>query len=174
MELKQRMVHEIKPVGIATLCFGCWIAALVVLKQLILAEYQIAFHAMAKALVGTLILAKVMLVLEHINLGTGVSLRPVWMDVLFRWVLYCLGVLAVLVLVNAFEARHECNGLGLRQATFLKIDVYVAALYVPETSRDGGAILDGNAPRELVLQCVRDLGRGDLGKGSDEGFANNA
>ena len=33
------------------------------------------------------------------------------------------------------------NGLGLRQATMLKVNVYIAALYVPKTSTDAGAIL---------------------------------
>jgi hypothetical protein len=76
--------------------------------------------------------------------------------------------------VESEGSALKLNGLGLRQATFLKIDVYVAALYVPETSREADAILDGNAPRELVLHFVRDVGRGDLDKGWDEGFANNA
>jgi Chalcone isomerase-like len=68
----------------------------------------------------------------------------------------------------------KLNGLGLRQATFLKVDVYVAALYVAETSGDPNAILNSNAPKELILHFVRDVGRADLGKGWDEGFENNA
>src|SRR5690242_10476784 len=36
------------------------------------------------------------------------------------------------------------NGLGLRQATMLKVNVYVAALYVPRTSGDANAILASN------------------------------
>ncbi|MDX1431388.1 MAG: chalcone isomerase family protein [Gammaproteobacteria bacterium] len=66
------------------------------------------------------------------------------------------------------------NGLGLRQATFLKVDVYVAALYLPKTSTDANAILGANAPSELVLHFVRDVDRGDLNKGWDEGFEHNA
>jgi len=68
----------------------------------------------------------------------------------------------------------KLNGLGLRQATFLKVNVYVAALYVAQTSTDANAILKSNAPKELVLHFVRDVGRADLSKGWDEGFENNA
>jgi hypothetical protein len=68
----------------------------------------------------------------------------------------------------------KLNGLGLRQATFLKVNVYVAALYLPQTSSDPNAILKANAPKELVLHFVRDVGRADLVKGWDEGFENNA
>ena len=66
------------------------------------------------------------------------------------------------------------NGLGLRQATFLKVKVYVAALYVAKTSSDPGAILGSSAPSELILQFVRDVGADDLRKGWDEGFAKNS
>jgi hypothetical protein len=71
-------------------------------------------------------------------------------------------------------AALKLNGLGLRQATILRVDVYVAALYVAETSSNGDAILKSNAPKELILHFVRDVGRADLAKGWDEGFENNA
>lgn len=71
-------------------------------------------------------------------------------------------------------AALKLNGLGLRQATFLKVNVYVAALYVAQPSRDGNAIVKANAPKELVLHFVRDVGRSDLAKGWDEGFESNA
>lgn len=66
------------------------------------------------------------------------------------------------------------NGLGLRQATFLKVNVYVAALYVTKTSSDPKALLGAGTPTELVLHFVRDVGASDLTKGWDEGFANNS
>jgi hypothetical protein len=66
------------------------------------------------------------------------------------------------------------NGLGLRQATFLKVNVYVAALYVAKTSKDPGAILGSSAPSELILQFVRDVGADDLRKGWSEGFEKNS
>lgn len=72
------------------------------------------------------------------------------------------------------ESTLKLNGLGLRQATMFKVDVYVAALYVAQTSTDGAALLKANAPMQIVLQFVRDVGRADLVKGWDEGFENNA
>ena len=66
------------------------------------------------------------------------------------------------------------NGLGLRQATFLKVNVYVAALYVAKTSSDSATILGSGAPTELILQFVRDVGADDLRKGWEEGFEKNA
>ena len=66
------------------------------------------------------------------------------------------------------------NGLGLRQATAFKVSVYVAALYVAQTSADANAILASNTRKELVLQFVRDVGGADLSKGWQEGFESNA
>ena len=66
------------------------------------------------------------------------------------------------------------NGLGLHQATMLKIDAYVAALYVPKATGDANAILDANSPYVLTLQVLRDVGAKDIIKGWNEGFAKNA
>ena len=66
------------------------------------------------------------------------------------------------------------NGLGLRQATALRVNVYVAALYVAKPSTDADAILAASAPKQLVLHFVRNAGRSDLSKAWDEGFEANA
>jgi hypothetical protein len=62
------------------------------------------------------------------------------------------------------------NGLGLRKATFLKISVYVGALYVTAPSRDPNVLLGSDAPQELILQFVRGVGVEDLRKAWAEGF----
>ena len=66
------------------------------------------------------------------------------------------------------------NGLGLRQATAFKVNVYVGALYVAKTGSDPNAILGANAPYELILQFVRNVGADDLRKGWSEGFEKNS
>jgi hypothetical protein len=66
------------------------------------------------------------------------------------------------------------NGLGLRQATAFKVNVYVAALYVEKTSTDAKSLLGSNAPSELILEFVRNVGADDLRKGWSEGFEKNS
>jgi len=66
------------------------------------------------------------------------------------------------------------NGLGLRQATMLKVNVYVAALCVAQKSTDANAILASNTPKKLVLHFMRDVDGADLKKAWEEGFENNA
>jgi hypothetical protein len=66
------------------------------------------------------------------------------------------------------------NGLGLRQATVLKVNVYVAALYVAKVSSDPHALLGSHTPKELILHFLHNVGDDDLKKGWEEGFEHNA
>lgn len=110
MSLKQKLKDEIKAIGVAALYFGCWIGALLLLKSLVLAEYKIAFHGWSVAVVGALVLSKVVLILEHVSLGAWVRARPAWVDVILRTAMYTLGVAVVLALEKGFEDRHEYGG----------------------------------------------------------------
>ena len=112
MSLAQRLGHEIKVVGLTTLYFALWLGMLILLKKLILSEYQIEFYGLSMALIGALIVAKVVLVMEHIPLGAWLRQQAAWQDVILRTALYGLGVLVVLLLEKAFEARHEYGGFG--------------------------------------------------------------
>ena len=52
----------------------------------------------------------------------------------------CLGV-KVPDSVKAGGTDLVLNGLGIRKATFLKVKVYVAGLYLPQKSGDAGKII---------------------------------
>jgi hypothetical protein len=108
--IKEKLKHELESMALAVLYFGVWISALVIFKKLILAQYQIEFNGLSAAFVGTLVLAKVVLVLEHVPLGAWVRAMPAWVEVMMRTVLYAFGLLVVLLLEKAFELRHEYGG----------------------------------------------------------------
>ena len=103
---------------------------------------------------------------------------------------YCLWMLLPLLLAPAVSAAQEAtcreisfprhvqvsgsdltlNGLGVRKATFLKVNVYVAAFYVVRPSRDPGPLIASDTPQQLILQFVRNVGVDDLRKAFIEGF----
>jgi hypothetical protein len=112
VSLQQKLKDEIRAVAITTLYFAMWLGSLVLLKKIILAEYQIEFHGLSVALIGALILAKVVLVLEHVSLGTWVRNHSALIEVVLRTALYAFGVFVVLVLERTFEGRHEFGGFG--------------------------------------------------------------
>lgn len=62
------------------------------------------------------------------------------------------------------------NGMGLRKATFLKVKVYVAGLYLSEATGDAGRILGSNQPWRLVLRFLRDVDAPDIRDAFTEGF----
>lgn len=68
----------------------------------------------------------------------------------------------------------KLNGMGLREATLFKVDVYVAGLYVEHPSSDPAKLIAANEVKMLVLRFVRDVGRKDIVKAWSDGFKNNA
>jgi len=66
------------------------------------------------------------------------------------------------------------NGMGLREATWLKVDVYVAGLYLESKSSDPEAIIGSEQTKRLVMKFVRSVGRDDLRKAWNEGFEKSA
>lgn len=156
MSGRETLLNELKALCLASAYFGAWIGVMLLLKQLILAEYRIAFHGLSLAVVGTLVLAKVVLVLEHVPLGRWTRNRPAWVVVVVRTALYALGVFVALVLEKAFEARHEHGGfVPSLMAVFRHVDlphVWVNTITL------SGALLGYN-----VLSIIRcGLGKGGL------------
>lgn len=156
MSFKQKLKDEMKAIGVAALYFGCWIGALLLLKSLVLAEYKIAFHGWSVAVVGALVLSKVVLVLEHVSLGAWVRARPAWIDVVLRTAIYSLGVAMVLALEKGFEGRHEYGSLGSALGQLLQQED-VHHLWA-NTLCLSGALLGYNA----LIVVRRHLGKGGL------------
>ena len=112
MSLRQKLVREIRMVFVVTLYFLICFAVLMALKRLYLADYEIKFRGVGLALVSALIVAKVVLLMEHVTLGQWVRNHAVAVDILIRTVLCTIGVLVAVLLERGFEARHERGGFG--------------------------------------------------------------
>lgn len=76
--------------------------------------------------------------------------------------------------VTVAGTRLVLNGMGIREATALQVDVYVAALYVPTRARDAETLLAGDTPRRIVMRMVRDVSREDAIEGFTTGLRNNS
>lgn len=153
-----KLGQELKTIGLVTLYFGIWLAALLTIKRLILEEYQIQVSDMSMALVGALVMSKVVLVLEHVSLGRWVRNQPAWVDVLLRTAFYILGVVFVLLLEKSFEGRHEYGSFASSLSAVFQHDniyhVWVNAICLT------GALLSYN----LVAVVRRHLGAGGLAR----------
>ncbi len=76
--------------------------------------------------------------------------------------------------VSVGDKTLVLNGLGLREATVLMVDVYVAGLYVEAKSSDANAILAPDQTKQLVMRFVRSVGKEKLADAWTEGFDKNA
>jgi Chalcone isomerase-like len=66
------------------------------------------------------------------------------------------------------------NGLGARLASMLKVEVYVAGLYLKEHVHDPQAIIATDQPRHLELDFLRDVSRKQITDAWSEGFKKNS
>jgi hypothetical protein len=110
MNFQQKLRKEIIEVLVTTLYFVLWFGVLMSLKTLYLSEYHIEVRGFSLALVGALIVAKVVLLMEHVTLGQWIRNHAVALEILLRTVLCTIGVALALLLERGFEARHEHGG----------------------------------------------------------------
>ena len=112
MTFGTRLQAELREVALYTAFFGAWFLFFMLVKVLILDEYEIHAGKLTAALIAALVLAKVVLVAQHVPLGSWTRRQPAWLEILARTALYGVGVLLVLLAERAFELRHEAGGLG--------------------------------------------------------------
>lgn len=112
MSINEKVKNELRELGLTAFFFGCWFSILIFIKHLLLEGYNIEFYGISKALIGALVVAKVILILELVPLGSWTKKQPAIVDVIFRTLLYIIGVFIILVLEKAFEARHEYDGFS--------------------------------------------------------------
>ena len=108
MSLRGWIEHELKEVGIVSLYFlGC-VGIAVGLRKLILADYAIQFSGLSVAVIGSLVLAKVVLVLQHTGIGTRFdATHPVAIAAGYKVCLYAVAMALVQAGERMFDAYRE-------------------------------------------------------------------
>jgi hypothetical protein len=76
--------------------------------------------------------------------------------------------------VNVGGARLVLNGMGIREATLLKIDVYIAGLYLPAKTTNGNKAASDDVAKRLTLKFVREVSKQDIVNAWKEGFDKTA
>jgi hypothetical protein len=66
------------------------------------------------------------------------------------------------------------NGMGLREVTWLGVDVYVAGLYVEHASSNPAKLIGTDETKMIVLRFKRHVDRDDISNAWREGFSANA
>ena len=97
MKILTTLKHEAREVGLVTLYFLLWFGFILTLKKLLLATYDIEFYALSSAVVGALIVGKVVVVLDKTRAGTRFdSNHSLGGAALYKTMIYSLGTALVL------------------------------------------------------------------------------
>lgn len=92
MTLKERMVTELKRFGAYTLILAFFFSAFTLYRHLILEEYALDFTSYGFNLVKSMILAKIILLGEALNLGQRFSGPPLIIPTLYKTVIFSMFV----------------------------------------------------------------------------------
>jgi hypothetical protein len=65
------------------------------------------------------------------------------------------------------------NGTGMRQVSFLHVNVYAGALYLQTPSHDAEQVAKSDLLKRMELTFARDVGAKDIAKAWGEGFEKN-
>ena len=57
------------------------------------------------------------------------------------------------------------NGMGLRQATVLRVKAYVGGLYLEERSSDAATVIDSRQPKRVTMKFLRNIDGKELSSG---------
>lgn len=76
--------------------------------------------------------------------------------------------------VDVAGAHLALVGMGIREATALNVDVYVAGLYLESPTRNARQIIESQQKKRLVLSFVRDVDASDIAEAMTDGFRANA
>lgn len=108
MTTKDKILKELKSIILISLYFIIWYGTLMIIKILLLKDYKIEFYGASIVVIGALVTAKAVLLLELVPLK--LNKFTVIVRILLRTLLYLLGVAIILILEHAFEARNEYGG----------------------------------------------------------------
>jgi len=112
MSVAKKIFEEIKTIARTAAYFATVFILMMVMKKLYLKDYDIEFTGVSQALIGALVLSKVVLLMGLISFGSWLQRQPSIVDVSFRTLIYTLGVWIVIILEKLFERRHDAGGIS--------------------------------------------------------------
>lgn len=160
MGLKQKILSELKTYWVNVLYITLFFSIFTNYRRLTLAHYQIPYHDYGISLIKALVLAKVILVAEHLRLGTGFEDKSLIVPTLYKSFLFtiCVAILSVIeAMIRGFLKAGGSTGV---EAMFTKCFSYewfasmlvVFAAFIPFFAiRELGRVLGSGKIAELFF-----------------------
>ena len=112
MSTAERLRHELREVGVVTLYFLACFLFFLSLKALFLDEYSIEIPVLGTAVVGALVLAKVVVILDKTSVGERFGSSRVLAHVLWRSLVYTAIAFVVTLAERLFEFYRKSGDLS--------------------------------------------------------------
>jgi len=124
MKLRHRILRELKAYWANVLYIALFFSIFTDYRRLILAHYDITYKEYGISVIKALVLAKVILVAEHLHLGKGFEDKPLVIPTLNKSFLFTICV-AILSIIEAIVRRLlKADGFTNVQDMFLKCFSY--------------------------------------------------
>jgi hypothetical protein len=111
MTVGERIRHEVREIGLVTLYFLSCFLFFLSLKKLVLEEYHLEIKVLHTAVIGALIVAKVVVLLEKTSFGDRFHSASRFVHVLWRSFCYTAIVFVVTLAERLFEFYRESGEL---------------------------------------------------------------
>ncbi len=112
MSLKQKFFGEFKAYWINVLYITLFFSIFTNYRRLILAHYQIVYEEYGVSLIKALVLAKIILIAEHLHLDRGMENKPLAFPTLYKSFLFTVGVAILNVIEFMIRGFLKAKGFA--------------------------------------------------------------
>lgn len=112
--------RELKTLVLAIVYFATCFWLILVLEKLFLAEYHIRFAHLSIALVIAIVVAKVVLILDHLPLLRALHRHVIAVEITIRTLVYSGICMAALVIEKSLESRYKHESFASAVTHFLE------------------------------------------------------
>lgn len=124
MELKQKIFREFKTFWINVLYITLFFSVFTDYRRLVLAHYRIVYADYGISLIKGLVLAKVILVAEHLHLGRRFEDKPLVIPTMYKSLLFTICVAVLSVIEASTRSLLRAKGFTGVEDVFIKCFSY--------------------------------------------------
>jgi hypothetical protein len=107
----QSLKHEIKKISSLALFFLIGFGYILLILKLFIAEYSIDLYVLSKAIIGALVAAKAVAIMDVTPLLNRFEQAPRYLRVLYKTFIYTFAVLIIALIERFFHAYHQTKGI---------------------------------------------------------------
>lgn len=115
----QALKHEIKKVGTLALFFLIGFGYILLIMKLFLKEYSIDTYIFSKAIIGALVAAKAVAIMDVTPWMNRFEQSPRYLSILYKTFVYTLAVVILGVIEHLLHAYHETKAIAPAFKSFI-------------------------------------------------------